>query len=93
MMVAASVCVHVVVFFVLTFFGTYAKPSAFTINVAGFSGFDRSGKSRNEPKKEYTGRRVQNHSILMVYLHDQTIAVIEVAPDRLLLNCELIEIP
>lgn len=41
--------------------------------------------------KQYSGRRVQD-SICMVYFHDQTVAVVELGPRKLLLNCEIIEV-
>ncbi|CAG9136750.1 unnamed protein product [Plutella xylostella] len=41
--------------------------------------------------KPYTGRRVANDSLRMVYHHDQTVAVVELGRGKLLLNCELIE--
>lgn len=48
---------------------------------------------RREPAgvKPYTGRRVGNDTLRMIYFHDQTVAVVELGEDKLLLNCELIE--
>lgn len=42
--------------------------------------------------KPYSGLRIRNDSILMMYYHDQTIAIAEVGHDKLLLSCELIEV-
>ncbi|XP_061716715.1 uncharacterized protein LOC133524607 isoform X1 [Cydia pomonella] len=41
--------------------------------------------------KPYTGRRVGNDTLRMIYYYDQTVAVVELGPEKLLLNCELIE--
>ncbi|KAH8387738.1 hypothetical protein KR093_009222 [Drosophila rubida] len=42
--------------------------------------------------KTYSGNRVSNDSLIMIYYHDLTIAVTELGPQKLLLGCELIEI-
>lgn len=42
--------------------------------------------------KTYSGKRVSNDSLIMIYYHDSTIAVTELGPQKLLLGCELIEI-
>ncbi|XP_034490431.1 phospholipase A2 hemilipin [Drosophila innubila] len=42
--------------------------------------------------KTYSGNRVSNDSLIMIYYHDQTIAVTELGPQKLLIGCELIEI-
>ncbi|XP_030567771.1 uncharacterized protein LOC115767614 [Drosophila novamexicana] len=42
--------------------------------------------------KTYSGKRISNDSLIMIYYHDQTIAVTELGPQKLLLGCELIEI-
>ncbi|XP_055913000.1 phospholipase A2 hemilipin [Eupeodes corollae] len=42
--------------------------------------------------KTYSGNRISNDSLIMIYYHDLTIAVVELGPQKLLLNCELIEI-
>lgn len=46
----------------------------------------------NHSLKQYSGLRVNNDSIRMVYYYDQTVAVVEVGHEKLLLNCELIEV-
>lgn len=71
-----------------------SKP-AMSIDLPNFNVFDIFGKSREMRQailKRYSGQRVQNDSILMVYFHDQTVAVAELGPKKLLLNCELIEV-
>ncbi|XP_055681716.1 phospholipase A2 hemilipin isoform X2 [Lutzomyia longipalpis] len=42
--------------------------------------------------KTYTGIRQKNDSLMMIYHHDLTIAVVELGPEKRLLSCELIEI-
>ena len=40
----------------------------------------------------YSGFRQQNDTLLMIYHHDQTVAIVELGEDKLLVGCELIEI-
>lgn len=49
-------------------------------------------KRAQHQMKTYSGHRIQNDSLIMIYHNDQTIAVVELGPDKLLLGCELIEI-
>ncbi|XP_054727643.1 uncharacterized protein LOC129237166 [Anastrepha obliqua] len=50
-------------------------------------------ESRNlRQMKTYSGKRLTNDSLIMIYYHDSTIAVTELGPEKLLLSCELIEI-
>lgn len=76
----------------------HAKPFTFSFpagwSLAGFvSGVGARGTSerRDAGVKPYTGRRVSNETLRMIYYHDQTVAVVELGPGKLLLNCELIE--
>lgn len=39
-----------------------------------------------------SGRRLAADSLRMIYYNDQTIAIVELGPEKLLLSCELIEI-
>uniref|UniRef100_A0A1B0D9R2 Uncharacterized protein n=1 Tax=Phlebotomus papatasi TaxID=29031 RepID=A0A1B0D9R2_PHLPP len=39
-----------------------------------------------------SGLRQKNDSLMMIYHHDLTIAVVELGPEKSLLGCELIEI-
>lgn len=77
-----------------------AKPFALTFP-AGWSlaGFVNSVGARSETPamqsaagvKPYTGRRVSNDTLRMIYYYDQAVAVVELGPEKLLLNCEIIE--
>ncbi|KAJ2938012.1 hypothetical protein O0L34_g14465 [Tuta absoluta] len=78
-----------------------AKPFAFSFpagwslaGLVGTVGARSDHVERREPAagvKPYTGRRVGNDTLRMIYYHDQTVAVVELGPGKLLLNCELIE--
>lgn len=78
-----------------------AKPFAFSFpagwslaGLVGTVGARSDEAERREPAagvKPYTGRRVGNDTLRMIYYHDQTVAVVELGPGKLLLNCELIE--
>lgn len=67
-----------------------------SIDLPTFNIFEIFGKSPRESRqtmlKKFSGERVKNDSIVMVYFHDQTVAVVELGPKKLLLNCELIEV-
>lgn len=39
-----------------------------------------------------SGRRLAADSLRMIYYNDQTIAIVELGPEKLLISCELIEI-
>lgn len=80
--------------FFLCIIGTQAKPSL-SLNlpaIGPFKAFGGGGREATFRIKSYSGKRVKNDSIRMVYFHDQTVAVVELEPDKLLLNCELIEV-
>lgn len=77
-----------------------AKPFAISFpagwslaNLVGTMGArsDRPERTETAGAKPYTGRRVGNDTLRMIYFHDQTVAVVELGPGKLLLNCELIE--
>nr|XP_021200214.2 uncharacterized protein LOC110383722 [Helicoverpa armigera] len=78
-----------------------AKPFAFSFpagwslaGLVGTVGARSEDAERREPAagaKPYTGRRIANDTLRMVYHHDLTVAVVELGPNKLLLNCELIE--
>ncbi|CAG9786988.1 unnamed protein product [Diatraea saccharalis] len=77
-----------------------AKPFAFSFpagwslaGLVGGAGARSDEPDRRDPAgvKPYTGRRVGNDTLRMIYYHDQTVAVVELGPEKLLLNCELIE--
>ncbi|CAH1179902.1 unnamed protein product [Phaedon cochleariae] len=85
-----NVVMHVV-FFILFALGINGKPS-FSLNFPAFGPFANFGKEPKQSLKSYSGKRVTNDSIRMVYFNYQTVAVVELGPNKLLLNCELIEI-
>ncbi|XP_050298976.1 uncharacterized protein LOC126737923 [Anthonomus grandis grandis] len=82
-----NVAVMLAIFILLLAVEIHCKPS--------LGGFKLRGpfnpKAESEPLKQYTGRKVSD-SIRMVYFHDQTVAVVELGPRKLLLNCEIIEV-
>ncbi|EEB11436.1 conserved hypothetical protein [Pediculus humanus corporis] len=54
--------------------------------------FPEPTKTIPGPEKNFTGTRLKNDSILAIYYHEQTIAVVEVSEKRELFNCELLEV-
>lgn len=54
--------------------------------------FSEPTKDVPGPEKNYTGIRVRPDSKLVIYYHEQTIAVVEVGSRRELFNCELLEV-
>ncbi|XP_055296931.1 uncharacterized protein LOC129565749 [Sitodiplosis mosellana] len=74
---------------------TVAKPSfSLTPSLPSFTSFtqDYVGRKHAAQMKGYSGIRQQNDSLLMIYYHDQTVAIVELGPEKLLIGCELIEI-
>lgn len=72
--------------------GIQGKPS-WSLNIPSIGPFRNFGqKDQTFHIKSYSGKRVKNDSIRMVYFHDQTVAIVELEPDKLLLSCELIEV-
>lgn len=80
-----------IVFLTLCLFGINGKPSL-SFNLPQIGPFGTLGKEPTQTLKIYSGRRIDENSIRMVYFHDLTVAVVELGPNKLLLNCELIEI-
>lgn len=78
---------------VLSVLGTQGTPTL-SLGLPSFASFTaftgRQGESAGV--KPYSGIRVRNDSLIMIYYHDQTVAVVELGPAKLLLNCELIEV-
>ncbi|GAB0087242.1 uncharacterized protein DMENIID0001_015350 [Sergentomyia squamirostris] len=72
---------------------SFQLPPALT-SLPQFTGFTRFVERRmqNDNSKTYSGVRMKNDSLMMIYHHDLTIAVVELGPEKSLLNCELIEI-
>lgn len=54
--------------------------------------FQEPSKDMPGPEKNYTGIRFREDSKLIIYHHEQTIAVVEVGNGRELFNCELLEV-
>ncbi|XP_059619258.1 uncharacterized protein LOC132263492 [Phlebotomus argentipes] len=69
---------------------TFQLPPALT-NLRPFTHFVEL-RAQNEQMKNYTGVRQKNDSLVMIYHHDLTIAIVELGPQKTLLGCELIEI-
>ncbi|KAI8127995.1 Phospholipase A2 isozymes PA3A/PA3B/PA5 [Lucilia cuprina] len=87
--------------FILGFLSTAgAKPTitfSFPQSLQGFPTFTSFTQQIIENRsarqmKTYSGKRLTNDSLIMIYYHDSTIAVTELGPQKLLLGCELIEI-
>lgn len=80
------------VVFVVGLLGIQGKPS-WSLNLPAIGPLRNFGqRDHTFHIKSYSGKRVKNDSIRMVYFHDQTVAIVELEPDKLLLNCELIEV-
>lgn len=73
---------------------SFGLPGGFSL--AQFVGARSDGgagfKGRTAAVKPYTGIRMSNSSLVMIYWYDQTVAVAELGPKKLLLGCELIEV-
>lgn len=78
---------------VLSVLGTRGTPTL-SLGFPSFASFAGIGARRDERSttKPYSGIRVQNDSLRMVYYNMQTVAVVELGPGKLLLNCELLEV-
>lgn len=71
---------------------SFGLPGGFSL--AQFVGARSEGgiQRRSAIVKPYTGLRMSNSSLIMIYWYDQTVAVAELGPEKLLLSCELIEV-
>lgn len=81
-------------FVVVCALGSQGKPSL-SLRLPGFNIFGVFGHPREVRQanlKKYSGERVKNDSLRMVYFYDQTVAVVELGANKLLLNCELVEV-
>ncbi|XP_073834236.1 uncharacterized protein [Musca autumnalis] len=96
-----QLCCLLASFILAGFFSTAgAKPTisfSFPQGLQGFPTFTSFTQQIIENRsarqmKTYSGKRLTNDSLLMIYYHDSTIAVTELGPQKLLLGCELIEI-
>ncbi|XP_045516973.1 uncharacterized protein LOC123709591 isoform X2 [Pieris brassicae] len=72
---------------------TFSLPASWSLaGLVGTVGARSDSIDRKEAGvKPYSGRRVSNDTLRMIYFHDQTVAVVELGEEKLLLNCELIE--
>lgn len=92
-MLPSNIVIYIVCF-ILCVLGSQGKPSL-SFNFPSFkvfSGFGTNREERDTNLKKYSGKRVGNDTTRMVYFHDQTVAIVELGPKKLLLNCELIEV-
>lgn len=80
-------------FLVFCVLGTHGTPTL-SLGLPSFSTFTTfTGRQDDAGRvKPYSGIRVTNDSLRMVYYQDQTVAIVELGPNKLLLNCELIEV-
>lgn len=78
---------------VLCVFGIHGTPTL-SLGLPSLATFTAFGSRQEESSgvKPYSGIRVRNDSLRMIYYHDQTVALVELGPGKLLLNCELIEV-
>lgn len=70
---------------------SFGIPGGFSL--ARFVGAGNEVGIQKTPEvKPYTGMRMVNNSLIMIYWYDQTVAIAELGPKKLLLSCELIEV-
>ncbi|XP_070491857.1 uncharacterized protein [Chironomus tepperi] len=71
----------------------FSLPQSLQFSFPSFTTFQQYiEKRQTEAMKSYSGRRLAADSLRMVYYNDQTIAIVELGPEKLLISCELIEI-
>lgn len=82
-----------VIVLVVSVLGTHGTPTL-SLGLPSFATFNAFSGRRDDRAavKPFSGLRVQNDSLRMVYYNMQTVAVVELGPGKLLLNCELIEV-
>ncbi|XP_075220096.1 uncharacterized protein LOC142323780 isoform X2 [Lycorma delicatula] len=76
----------------LSIIGVLIIMSALPSVISAQKSFLTSQRKESSPYKGFSGLRVRSDSLRMVYAFDQTVAVVEIGPNRELYNCELIEI-
>jgi hypothetical protein len=52
----------------------------------------QSSSRTHSPYKGFSGLWLKSDSVKQVYYHDQTVAVVELGPGKILQNCELVEV-
>lgn len=78
---------------VLTLLTTAKAKPTLSFELSKIPGFTQIVEKRlQDAMKTYSARRWDVQSLRMVYFHDQTVAVVELGPEKKLLGCELIEI-
>lgn len=78
---------------VLCVLGTQGTPTL-SLGLPSLASFTAFGSRQEESSgvKPFSGVRIRNDSLRMIYYHDQTVAIVELGPGKLLLNCEIIEV-
>nr|XP_029711208.1 uncharacterized protein LOC115256575 [Aedes albopictus] len=78
---------------VLTLLTTAKAKPTLSFELSKIPGFTQIVERRlQDAMKSYSERRLDVASLRMVYFHDQTVAVVELGPEKKLIGCELIEI-
>ncbi|XP_058835045.1 uncharacterized protein LOC131692182 [Topomyia yanbarensis] len=78
---------------VLTLLTTARAKPTLSFQLSQIPGFTQIVERRQqEAMKSYSDRRLHSDSLRMIYFHDQTVAVVELGPQKMLIGCELIEI-
>ncbi|XP_058444933.1 uncharacterized protein LOC131426315 [Malaya genurostris] len=78
---------------VLTLLTTAKAKPTLNFQLSQIPGFTQIVERRlQEAMKSYSDRRLDAGSLRMIYFHDQTVAVVELGPQKMLIGCELIEI-
>lgn len=78
---------------VLTLLTTAKAKPTLSFELSKIPGFTQIVERRlQDAMKSYSERRLDGASLRMVYFHDQTVAVVELGPEKKLIGCELIEI-
>lgn len=69
-----------------------AKPTL-SFELSRIPGFTQIVERKlQDAMKSYSEKRLNTESLRMIYFHDQTVAVVELGPEKRLIGCELIEI-
>ncbi|XP_055606291.1 uncharacterized protein LOC129754333 [Uranotaenia lowii] len=78
---------------VLTLLTTARAKPTLNFQLSQIPGFTQIIERKlQESMKNYSERRLDTGSLRMIYFHDQTVAVVELGPEKRLIGCELIEI-
>lgn len=78
---------------VLTLLTTAKAKPTLSFELSRIPGFTQIVERKlQDAMKSYSERRLDGESLRMIYFHDQTVAVVELGPQKRLIGCELIEI-